>query len=140
MTMLTGGVLAEMRRVFRRYPEIEAVYLFGSAAEGRAHAGSDLDLAVVTTDAALREKKLDLLTELAKAGVCDVDLVFLDGRDLVLAYEAVRPNRLIYARDGFARGAFYSKIVRMYLDFEPYLRRQREAYRRRVLGAPAWRL
>ena len=137
MTMLTDGMLTKIRRVSRRFPEIEAVYLFGSAAEGRAHVGSDLDLAVVPGNAALREKKLDLLAELARKGICNVDLVFLDESDLVLAYEAVRLNRLIYAGDGFDRGAFYSKIVRMYLDFEPYLRRQRGAYRRRVIGATA---
>jgi len=61
----------------------------------------------------------------------------LDEDDLVLAYEAVRPNRLIYAAPGFERGATYSRIVRKYLDFQPYLRVQREAYKRRIIGANA---
>jgi predicted nucleotidyltransferase len=35
-----------LKIVFKRYPAIQAVYLFGSSASGRAHAESDLDLAV----------------------------------------------------------------------------------------------
>lgn len=134
MIMLNGETLAKLSRVFRGHPEIQAVYLFGSAAEGRARAGSDLDLAVVSSSPALRGKLLELLGELARAGVCNVDLVLLDDRDLVLSYEAVRPNKLVYARADFDRGAFYSKVIRKYLDFEPYLKRQREAYKRRVLS------
>ncbi|MGD8968371.1 MAG: nucleotidyltransferase domain-containing protein [Anaerolineae bacterium] len=33
--------------VLRGYPDVQALYLFGSAAEGRMRANSDLDLAVV---------------------------------------------------------------------------------------------
>ena len=33
--------------LFSAYPEIQAVYLFGSTLTGKTHAGSDLDLAVV---------------------------------------------------------------------------------------------
>jgi len=122
-----------LSEVFRRYPEIQAVYLFGSAAEGRARATSDLDLAIVSTTPHLRERKLDILTDLVREGFDNVDLVFVDeDRDLVLAYEAIRPNCLVFARPGFDRGATYSRIVRKYLDFEYFLRIQREALKHRV--------
>ena len=124
-----------LAEVFKRYPQIQAIYMFGSQAAGRAGRGSDLDLAIIATDPSLKEKKLDILAELARLGYCDVDLVFLGEDDLVLAYEALRQNRLLYAAPGFDRGATYSKIVRKFLDFEPYLRVQREAYKRRIIGA-----
>ena len=123
--------------IFRRYPQMQAVYVFGSQASGRAGPESDLDLAIIPADRSLKAKKLDILAELAKLGYCDVDLVFVDEDDLVLAYEAVRQNRLIYAVPEFDRGATYSRVVRKYLDFEPYLRIQREAYKRRIIGAQA---
>jgi len=126
-----------LAEVFKRYPQIQAVYMFGSQAAGRAGHGSDLDLAIVPMDRSVKEKKLDILAELARLGYCNVDLVFLDEDDLVLAYEAIRQNRLIYAAPGFDRGGTYSRIVRKYLDFEPYLRVQREAYKRRIIGAKA---
>lgn len=120
-------------QVFRQYPGVQAVYMFGSRAAGRVRAGSDLDLAVVPRHDRVREKRLDILADLARHGFCDVDLVFLDTDDIVLKYEAVRQNRLIYQTEDFDRGGFYSLIVRQYLDFVPYLEVQREAYKRRLL-------
>ena len=125
--------LARLEQVFRSYPGIQAVYLFGSYATGEVHPWSDLDLAIVPRSAALHEQRLELLTELTRLGFDKVDLVFLDAADLVLKYEAVCPNRLIYAAEDFDRGAMYSRVVREYLDFLPYLKVQREAYKRRIL-------
>jgi len=70
-------------------------------AEGRAGPHSDLDLAVVPTSPAARGRRLDILAALVAAGLDDVDLAILDGADVVLRFEAVRPNRLVYAREGF---------------------------------------
>ena len=114
-------------------PRHPAVYLFGSRVGGSIHLDRDLDLAVVPRDKSLREKRLDVLADLAQQGFCDVDLVFLDTDDIVLKYEAVRQNRLVYQTDDFDLGATYSIIVRQCFDFLPYLNEQREAYKRRLL-------
>lgn len=90
-----------LAEVFGRFPEVLAAYLFGSMAEGRAGPHSDLDLAVVPTSPAARGRRLDILAALVAAGLDDVDLAILDGADVVLRFEAVRPNRLVYAREGF---------------------------------------
>jgi predicted nucleotidyltransferase len=121
-------MLDKLADVFRAYPDILAVYLFGSQASGKTHPESDLDLAIVPRTKEIRSRKLDILTDLARAGFCDVDLVFLDVEDIVLRYEAVRMNKVIYQADDFERGTYYSKIVREYLDFLPYLKVQRDAY------------
>ncbi len=115
-------------------PDVQAVFVFGSSASGHTHAGSDLDLAIVPRHSQVYSRKLDMLTGLARAGFCHVDLVFLDTDDVVLKYEAVRQNQLVYQREDFDRGTYYSRVVRQYLDFLPYLKVQREAYRRRILG------
>ena len=92
-----------LKKVFKKYPEIEAVYLFGSAATGKLHRESDIDLALYPDSSQLREKKLDMLTELARLGFCNVDLVFMDKNDIVLQYEAVRQNIVVYQAPGFDR-------------------------------------
>ena len=46
--------LRSLQAVFRRYPQIWAVYLSGSQAEGRAGQGSDVDLGIVLTFGILR--------------------------------------------------------------------------------------
>jgi len=123
-----------LTEVFRRFPEIEAVFLFGSTAEGTARAGSDLDLAIVPRRA-FGSRRLDLLAALAEAGFDAVDVVSLDTEDVVLRFEAVRPNRLVYARESFDRGGYYSRALREYLDFLPFLEVQRAAFKRRLAGA-----
>lgn len=120
--------------VFKKYPEIQAVYLFGSAGLGSMHKESDIDLMVIPGTNSLRRQKLSILTDLAKHGFCNVDLVFLDPNDIVLQYESVRQNRVVYKAPGFDRGATYSRIVRKYLDFYPYLTVQRKAYKKRILN------
>ena len=125
--------LEQLKNVFKLYPAIQAVYLFGSYANGNPHAESDLDLAIVPDGPQVRPQKLAILTELARIGFCDVDLVFLDTEDIVLKYEAIRKNKIVYARPDFDRGSLYSKIIRQYLDFLPYLKIQRDYLKRRIL-------
>ena len=119
--------------IFESYPDIQAVYLYGSVIEGRTHAESDLDLAIMPRTGSVRARKLDLLADLVRHGFASADIVFLDTDDIVLKYEAVRPKCLIYAADDFDRGTTYSRIVRQYLDFLPYLEVQRAAYKRNIL-------
>jgi predicted nucleotidyltransferase len=76
--------LENLKKVFCQYPEIRAVYLFGSRATGRVHRESDLDLAVLQDGDGLQEKKLDILAQLAAEGFCEVDLVFLPKDNIVL--------------------------------------------------------
>jgi len=137
MPALSKEQETKLRSVFCNYPQVKAVYVFGSTVSGRSHAGSDLDLAVVPGDAGARTVRLDILTDLAREGFENVDLVILDTDDIVLTYEALYQNCLVYAVEEFDRGTLYSNTVRKYLDFLPYLRVQREAYKRRVLSGQA---
>jgi predicted nucleotidyltransferase len=123
----------KLATIFRRYPDISAVYLFGSMATGASNPTSDIDLAVIPKIDRLRTQKLALLADLAQEGFDEVDLVILDQDDVFLSYAAIAPNRLIYAEPSFDRGVAYSNAVRRYLDMEPYLRRQRQEYKRRHL-------
>lgn len=119
--------------IFKKYPDVQAVYLFGSVASGRANSQSDIDLAIAPRNPSLREKKLDILADLTRHGFNNVDIVFLDIRDIVVRFEAVRQNRLIYCAPDFDAGSFFSLTIRQYFDFLPYLKIQREAYKQRIL-------
>jgi len=123
-----------LSQIFNNFGEIQAVYLFGSTAAGNLHQESDLDLAIYPGSESLKKKKLLILTELARHGFDNVDLIFLDGNDIILEYEAVRQNRLVYQKKYFDRGTLYSNTVRKYLDFYPFLLVQRKAYKMRLLN------
>lgn len=123
----------QIHRVLKHYPSVQAAYLFGSHAEGRAKPGSDVDLALVGPRAELQTYKLDILADLTTEGIDRIDLVLLDGADPVLRFEAVHPNCLMHAREGFDHGDYFSRSLREYFDFEPYLHIQREAFKQRLL-------
>ena len=123
--MLTSVEIKHLTEVFRQFPEIRAVYVFGSAATGKRRLDSDLDLAVFASDESFQMRKLDVLAELTRQGFDTIDLVFLNTADPITRYEAVRLNKLIYSTADFDRGSYYSKIVREYLDLLPYLDVQR---------------
>jgi uncharacterized protein len=126
--------IEKLRGIFAKYPEIMAAYLFGSQASGQTHHESDLDIALFPRLPTLREQKLDLLKDLAGEGFDTVDLVILDTDDIVLRFEAVHQNRLLYAAPEFDHASTFSKIIRQYFDFLPYLEVQRLAYKNRILN------
>jgi predicted nucleotidyltransferase len=123
-----------LQSIFGKYKDIQAVYLFGSYASGKIHHESDIDLAIVPSNSNVRRKKLSILTDLASHGFCNVDLVFLDVNDIIVKFEAVRQNRIIYKTTNFNHGAYFSKVLRQYFDFVPYLNVQRQAYKERILN------
>jgi len=112
---------------------VQAVYPFGSAASGKTHTESDLDLAVVPLDASARAARLDILADLVRNGFCNVDLVFLDTENILLKFQALRQNRLIYSSKEFNPCDYFSLTVRQYFDFLLYLKIQRESDKRRFL-------
>ena len=101
MTNSTEMLTIQLTPIFTRYADIQAVYLFGSVAIGRQRSHSDLDLALVPRTGALHRQKSDILSDLTRAGFDTIDLVILDTNDVVLQYEAVRYNRVIYCAVDF---------------------------------------
>ena len=124
--------LEKLEKIFKNYPEIQAVYLFGSRASGQIHDESDIDLAVFSEKPEISLRKLDILADLAREGFCIVDLVFLPEDDIVLQHEAVRLNCIVYQRPDYDASSAYSLVIRKYLDFLPYLEVQRKAYKKRI--------
>ena len=113
--------LQNSSKVFEQYPGIQAVYLFISCAPGRVPSQSGNDFAVFYDDDRLPAFRLDILAKLADAGICDFELVFLPDDNIILRYQAVRMNRIVYQRTDFDSASTFSLIVRQYLDFLPYL-------------------
>src|SRR5699024_7693953 len=123
----------KLSSLFSTFPEVEAVYLFGSAATGKRNSLSDIDLGIVYNDSSITKKKVDLYAELVKIRFEKADIVFFNSADLVLQFEIIHHNQLIYCKKGFNHGALFSKTIRKYFDFEPYLIRQQKAYKKRIL-------
>ncbi len=121
-----------LKDVFRRYPEILAVYLFGSHADGTARPDSDIDLGILPRTPDFHQRLLDILADLTRAGFDRVDVVFLDQADLTTRYEIVRRNTLLYAAPDFDHGSYFSRTLREFWDFSPHLRVARAAYKEKL--------
>ncbi len=133
--MLSEATEHRLRNVFADHPAVRAAYVFGSVAADHERDRSDLDLGIVVDSDQWEptDDKVPLITDCMEAAGRDwIDLVVLNGAPLVLQFEAVRPNVLLYARDDFHHGRFFSKVARMYWDFEPHFRRQRRALKERL--------
>ena len=107
-------------------PDVIAVYLFGSLAEGRATPHSDVDTAILFADAsdplAVGDRQLQLMGELERFTDRDVDVVILNTAPPILQNQVLRHGRLLCERDRRARVDFEVLTGRVYADRQPMRR------------------
>lgn len=105
-------------------PEVQAAYIFGSVASGRARPDSDVDIAVLVSGKILRRDpfkyRLELISDLMGAlKRDDVDVILLNQAPPLLAHRVLSKGKLILERSASARVAFQVRTVNRYLDTQP---------------------
>jgi predicted nucleotidyltransferase len=113
---------------------IVSAYLYGSAARGEAHAGSDLDIAVLfeeTPPATLNGLRLDIAGEIERIIGKPVDLVVLNRASPDLVHRVLRDGVLLHESDARARAEFETRKRAEYFDVLPYLRQYRRSVAKR---------
>ncbi len=105
---------------------VTIVYLFGSRAEGKASASSDIDIGVVFKReprdeevARLYAETYDIFTDLFPN--CTVDIVFLQKTNLELRFDAVSHGEVLFETSEEHRLTFEEDSMLMYADFKPLL-------------------
>jgi len=118
---------------------IVAAYLFGSAAADRPRPGSDIDIAILLTEARNvpdRKTLLDrLLPPLCRALRGDVHLLFLNGASYVVRAQVFRKGELLYVRDHRELAVFRMKSTALIADFAPYAQMTRRGLQNRLRKA-----
>lgn len=108
-----------------------AILLYGSAARGRNHRRSDIDIAVLCGDAVPSwDDAQRLALALADVAGREVDLAFLDKASPILAMEALRTGELLACSDREQYESFVVRTATAYEDLK-IVRRSAEA---RLLG------
>ena len=107
-----------------RRRRIRRLSLFGSALKGNARPDSDVDIAVLISDKAMRRDvlryRLKLMADLMDVlGRSDVDLIVLNEAPPLLAHRVLSRGKLIFERSPNARVAFQVRTVNRYLDSQP---------------------
>jgi predicted nucleotidyltransferase len=118
--------------VTREFPGIQAVYLFGSFAEGREHRESDVDLGFLLDRAVYPdERKRFEFRVVAGSRLIDLlrrtaDVVVLNDAPPELGRAIVTKGKRLYCADAAADHAYVRDIQLLAADLAPWLRRMRE--------------
>jgi predicted nucleotidyltransferase len=129
--------LQELIAYLEAQPVVLAAILFGSAAAGRLHPESDLDLALLFADDGVPDAfaALDLRAALEQRAGRDVDLIVLNRAPTILAFQAAKKGRLIVCRDPRAYQRYIVRLISEYADFKRIRRPIEEAVlKRRIYG------
>jgi predicted nucleotidyltransferase len=108
-----------LRNVLARFPVVVLALVFGSVAQGRERADSDLDIAVAANQALTVTEKMDIIAALAEQTGRPVDLIDLKVVTEPLLGQIVRHGRRLLGSDG-AYGQLISRHLFEQADFMPY--------------------
>lgn len=135
------AIVRDLRRcapeVFSRYPVLFA-YLYGSVAEGGAHAFSDLDIGVCLDEEARGNSlaiELDLGLDLdaALGHRVETDVRSVHALPLAVLGRMLVGGELLYCRDDLRRVDFEVRTRLAYFDFLPAIQRHHAEYLAAVL-------
>lgn len=112
-----------LQKTFSTFPEVVAVYLFGSFLNKDEYA-RDVDLAVLLKSPvkSLVNIYMDLYPRLAEVFTpFEVDLLFLNAASLPVCFEVVSTGMVVYCSDGERRTDYEYEISGRYMDFSYHL-------------------
>lgn len=120
-----------INRCLSRDERILGAYLMGSAVSGCMRPGSDVDLAILTSqDVYLSSlQRLELAAEISFQTGLSMDVGEISSRNLVYSKEAVLRGRRIYVRDEPEADLKISYILGMYVVFNESRQEVLDAYR-----------
>lgn len=114
---------------------LHVALLFGSAAGGRLHASSDVDVGIVPKDRNISLRlELELQADLERACRRPVDLVRLDVTDTLVRWEAARSGRVLFESPPGAAARFRAEAALEHADIAPLIEEGARRWRRAVLA------
>lgn len=90
-------------------PDLLAVYVFGSQAQGTAGPASDLDLAVLVAGMAEPVHLWELAQTLAGLSGCEVDLLDLRAASTVMQYQIITTGTRLWEKN--AQAAIFESVI-----------------------------
>lgn len=108
--------------------DVLAAYLFGSQATDQARPDSDVDVAVLLSEAdsvTRFQRRLQLTTEVSDICGHEADVIVLNDAPPILRHQILKARHLLYERDREARVTFEVNAGKVYADLKP----QRDFFR-----------
>lgn len=104
------------------FPDVLAIYVYGSFARGEQWPDSDVDLAILREPGATAWNPLELGADLAAQLQREVDLVDLRTASDVLRCEVLESGQLLYAKDPDALLAWEANALTRYGHYREEIR------------------
>jgi predicted nucleotidyltransferase len=117
-TQATNIIDDQLREVLSGFPQITLAILFGSVASGKAHAQSDLDLAVIAAKPLHATEKIQIIEALAMATGRPIDLVDVYFAPQPLLSQVFKHGRRILGSDTAYAQLLYRHLIEQ-ADFAP---------------------
>jgi predicted nucleotidyltransferase len=127
------GLYEQLMTWAQAQPEILALYLYGSYAEGRANALSDVDVAILAGGELTKEQLWQLEKRAAAQWPEFVDLRVLNLAPLTFRYQVTARGQRLWASDVGQVADWESLTWRLYWDWHPRLERDWQQYVRHVM-------
>jgi predicted nucleotidyltransferase len=135
--MLEAATIEALRDALSACPFVALGVLFGSQATGRAHAGSDVDLAFVPIGDPPLHAELELQAALVGIAGRAVDLVRLDHATTLARWEVATTGVPLFSRFDGAWTRFQAQAAAEHADFAPALERAAARFARRLAAKAA---
>lgn len=97
--------------------QLQAIYLFGSYADGSATKNSDIDIAYLSSHSLSNVEKWELSQKLALLLSLNVDLVELSTTNTIFRYQIISKGERIYG-EGYEVESFETLAYSFYLRFQ----------------------
>ena len=129
-------------RYFKERDEVVSLYLFGSSARARKTKESDIDIAVLIDESAVKKTDLERFRKeyyeaSPRFSLRPVDIVILNTAPPFLKYQVLKKGRILFERERNLRVRFTEKAINEYLDYKPiqdiYLKAVARRFRERTV-------
>jgi predicted nucleotidyltransferase len=119
-----------LKAIVSRYPQINAAYLYGSAAAGKLRPNSDIDVALLLAEPFDSAEMAALQTRV----ISDIEAAFHREADVKIlnTLEHLPIGLLLVDREPALRRAFTVRKNREYLDYLPHYQRILDSYAERL--------
>jgi|SRR5271157_467522 len=109
-----GALIKEIKK-----NDVDAVYLFGSHATGKAKPSSDIDICVITKRDVAREVKEKILSNSSKK----IDIVMFRDLPSPIRFRVFKEGKPLYIKDPLTLQRVKADTLRSYLDIQPMIKR-----------------
>ncbi len=111
-------VFTDIVRYLEQIPSLAAAYVFGSAARGTMKQTSDIDIALLFSNATTIPDRLHLMVDLSRIAERNVDVIIMNDASPMLYHEIISTGKLIFEKDKLFRIVREVKNYKMYADYQ----------------------